>query len=74
MTNRECLERRTNMICDRVLLINIGHFVISCNVRGIFVHKGKNQGIISEEKKMDYPEMLLSKKLGVIIVTPQNIP
>ena len=29
------------MTCDRVLLINIGHFVFSCNFKDIFIPKGK---------------------------------
>ena len=34
------------------MLVNIGHFVISCNIRDInFVHKDKNTGTILEEKK-----------------------
>ena len=50
MANKGRLERRTYLTCDRVLLINIGHFVISCNVEDIFFPKVKNQGTISKEK------------------------
>ena len=32
---------RTDLTCGKVLLINIGHFFISCNVRDIFFPKGK---------------------------------
>ena len=55
------------MTCGRVLLINIRNFVISCNVRDIFVPKGKTQGTILEEKIRLTKNVTLHKILEIII-------
>ena len=50
-----------------LLIINIGNFIISCNVRDIFVPKGKNQGTILKEKIRLPKNVTLLIKLRVII-------
>ena len=53
------------MTCDMVLLIYISHFVISCNVKDIFIPKGKNSGHNIGRKKIRLPyNVKLPKKLG----------
>ena len=51
MANRRCLKRRTYQTCDRVLLINTGHFVISCNMAGTILSLREKLGANIGRKK-----------------------
>lgn len=52
--NGKLLEKRTYLTCDRILLINISHFIISFNVNDIFVLNDKIQKTILKEKIILY--------------------